>query len=364
MSPDTSVARFPAGGPFQADLTRRVRAYFEGASRSRHGGVAIGMKVAAMLAWLALSWALLMFARLPPGAVALLAVSLGLAMAGVGFSVMHDANHGATSASRGVNRLLSYSLDLLGASSVLWRHKHNVMHHTYTNVSGADPDLEGGGAWLRLAPWQRRRPWHRFQHLYVWVLFGFFPLKWWFIDDVRDLFVRRVRGLPLAGALAGKAVFLTWAFVLPLALHPTWPVVAVWAIALFTLGNVLGSVFQLAHCVGEAEFVDSARPMTGWMQHQIATTVDFAPDNAVLGWYLGGLNFQVEHHLFSRVCHVHYRAVSGIVAQTCHDHGLRYRCQPTLRSALAANVRWLRQLGDWEVPRAASRSTARAPSGT
>ena len=139
-------------------------------------------------------------------------------------------------------------------------------------------------------------------------------------------------------------MFIFWAFALPALLHPTWALIALWAVAIVTLGNVLASVFQLAHCVGDADFVDPA-DVTGWAQHQVATTVDFAPRNRLLSWYLGGLNFQVEHHLFARVCHVHYRALSRIVEETCREHNLRYRCRPTLLGALAANVRWLQQMG-------------------
>lgn len=345
MQPDPPPPRFATGGAFHADLARRTHDYFEGSSRSRHGGFAMGLKVATMIAWLASSWALLMFAHPAFWVALLLSLSLGLAMAGVGFCVMHDSLHEATSASRRVNRALGFSLDLLGASSLLWRHKHNVMHHTYTNVSGSDPDLEGGRPWLRLAPWQALRPWHRFQHLYVWLLYGVFPLKWWFFDDARDLIARRARGNDLWVALAGKALFVGWLFVLPAIVHPSWALLALWAMAIFALGNVMAAVFQLAHCVPEAEFVARPAEVGGWAQHQVATTVDFAPDNVLLGWYLGGLNFQVEHHLFSRVCHVHYRALSRIVQQTCRDHGLRYRCQPTLLGALASNVQWLRELG-------------------
>ena len=337
--------RFAGGDVFQADLTQRVRDYFEGSARSRHGGWAIGMKITAMIGWLAGSWALLMFASPSAWVAALLSVSAGLAVAGVGFCVMHDANHGAASSSPRINRILSFSLDLLGASSVLWRHKHNVLHHTYTNISGADPDLEAGHPWLRLAPWQPRRRWHRFQHLYVWLLYAAFPLKWWFVDDVRELASGKVRGRALAGAVVGKLLFVGWAFALPALLHPGWAVVACWGIGLFTLGNMLGGVFQLAHCVGGAEFVEELGTESGWARHQVSTTVDFAPRNWLLSWYFGGLNFQVEHHLFSRVCHVHYPALADIVEQTCVHHGLRYRCEPTLRSALASNFRWLRGLG-------------------
>jgi linoleoyl-CoA desaturase len=330
-----------------------VEDYFEGAARSRHGGWAMGLKSAAMLAWLVTSWALLMFVPVSAWEAALLSLSIGLAMAGVGFSVMHDANHGGSSSSPRMNGIMSFTLDLLGASSFLWRLKHNVLHHTYSNISGLDPDIEAGSPMLRLAPWQPRRGHHRFQHVYVWFLYGVFPLQWWFFHDIRELITGRIggvqfppaRGRTLAVALLGKALFVSWAFVIPALLHPTWALLPLWGLAIFALGNVLASVFQLAHCVGEAEFLDTGDVASDWAEHQVATTVDFARGNTLLGWYLGGLNFQVEHHLFPRVCHLHYPALSRIVEETCRSHQVRYRSEPTLGSALAANFRWLRRMG-------------------
>src|SRR6266446_1122877 len=187
MPTELQRVRFAGRGSFHADLRRRVDEYFEGAARSRHGGWAMGAKSAALLAWLAVSYSLLMFVPLHAWQAALLSISVGLAMAGVGFSVMHDANHGGTSSSARVNGLMSFTLDLLGASSFLWRLKHNVMHHAYPNVEGLDPDIEAGSPLLRLAPWQPRGAHHRFQHLYVWLLYGLFPLQWWFVDDLRAL---------------------------------------------------------------------------------------------------------------------------------------------------------------------------------
>ena len=313
----------------------------------------MGAKSTAMLAWLISSYALLVFAPLPPWGAVLLTLSTSLAMAGVGFSVMHDANHGGTSSSARTNRVMSFTLDLLGASSCLWRLKHNVMHHSFPNVAGLDPDIDAGSPLLRLAPWQPHRRHHRFQHLYVWLLYGLFPLQWWFVDDFRELATGRIggrqfrppRGRTLLVALAGKALFLCWAFVLPALLHPLWAVALLWGLAIFVLGNVLATVFQLAHCVGEADFLDSRTAETDWAEHQLATTVDFGRGSKVLGWYLGGLNFQVEHHLFPRVCHLHYPALSRVVEETCRAHGVRYRSEPTLWSALAANWRWLRRMG-------------------
>jgi linoleoyl-CoA desaturase len=297
-----------------------------------------------------------MFAPVPAWLAPILLVSIGLAMAGIGFCVMHDANHGGYSASPLVNRILGFTSDLIGGSSHLWRHKHNILHHTYTNISGMDGDLDAGPL-LRFAPWQSRHGFHRFQHLYIWVLYGFFPLRWFFVDDFVELATGRIggqsfpppRGWDLASMLAGKAFFLGWAFVLPIVLHPTWALIPMWLLASLVLGNVMAVVFQLAHCAEEADFHESrgGSQVMGaeWAVHQVTTTVDFARGNGFLCWYLGGLNFQVEHHLFPRICHVHYPALSRIVEDTCRAHGVRYRAEPTFRAALSANVRWLRRMG-------------------
>ncbi len=356
MSTAQVRVHFPANGSFHAELKSRTEEYFEGAGRSRHGGLAMIFKTATFFAWLGLSWALLVFAPVNAWQAVLLTVSVGLAVAGIGFSVMHDANHGGYSRNPRVNRVMSFTLDLVGASSFLWRQKHNLMHHTYTNISGVDADIETGSPMLRLAPWQPRRKHHRFQHLYVWLLYGLFPIEWWFVDDFRELASGKIagrsfpkaRGWELFCTLAGKAIFITWAFAIPVIAHPTWKVVPLFLFGLFVLGNVLAAVFQLAHCVAEADFLEapaSGEMKTEWAEHQVNTTVDFARGNRLLGWYLGGLNFQVEHHLFPRVCHLHYPALSAIVEKACAAHGIRYRAEPSLRSALSSNLRWLRLMG-------------------
>ena len=353
MSSAPARVRFPTGSSFHADLKARVAAHFAG--RDPHGGWAIRSKTAILGLWLTGSYSALLFGGVGAIAAVLLTISIGLAMAGIGFSVMHDANHGSYSRNPRTNRVMGFSIDVLGASSHIWRHKHNILHHTYTNISGLDTDLEASSM-LRLAPSQERRHFHRFQHLYIWVLYGLFPLKWWFLDDARELATGKIashpfpraRGWDLVRALAGKAAFVAWAFVIPALLHPTWRLVPLWLLGVGTLGVVTSVVFQLAHCVGRAGFPEasaSGEMKDGWAEHQIATTVDFAQHSRVLGWYLGGLNFQVEHHLFPRISHVHYPEVAEIVRETCDDHGVVYSAEPTLLGALAANVRWLREMG-------------------
>lgn len=350
--------RFDTSTPFHRDLKVAVDGYFARTGRSPRGDLRMWAKTAVMLGWAAASWGLLVFAEVGVPVRLLLAVSLGLALAGIGFSVMHDANHGAYARGRWGNRVVGFALDVIGGSSFFWRHKHNVLHHTYTNVSGLDTDL-GGNALLRFARDQPRRPVMRFQHLYVWALYAVYPLGWWLVDDFQRLATARVganasprpRGGELLALLLGKAIFLTWAVVIPLVVHPPLAVLPFAFLALATLGNTLAVVFQLAHCVEDAGFHRAApAPGTDWAAHQVTTTVDFARGNRALGWYLGGLNFQVEHHLFPKVCHVHYGALAPIVEGVCAAHGVPYRAEPTLRAAVAANVRWLRKLGRGEEP--------------
>jgi len=354
MATNQPRVRFVGPGAFHADLKERVDRWFAQTGRAPTADRGMRLKTVVVLGWAAASWAALVLGGPSAWQAVLLAISLGLALAGIGFNVMHDANHGAWSRHPGVNAALAFTSDLLGASSWLWRQKHNVLHHTYTNVGGMDPDVEAG-PFLRLAPAQPLHRWHRWQFLYAWPLYGVFMIKWWFVDDLRELLTGRIegkdvarpKGRDLALLVVGKLLFLGWAVVIPVVLHPTWAVLPLWLLTAGTLGVVLASVFQLAHCVVDAEFVAVTGGVvpTDWAAHQVSTTVDFARGNRLLTWYLGGLNYQVEHHLFTRICHVHYPALAPIVEATCRDHGLRYRAQPTLRGALAGNVRWLRVMG-------------------
>jgi len=347
---------FQGGGAFYDELKARVAQHLADGGRVRRAQVRMYLKSATVFIWFAASWALLMFAPVTWWQAGLLSVSLGLALAGLAFNITHDANHGSYSPSRRLNRAMCFSMDFLGASSYVWRTKHNVVHHTYTNIAGADSDIDSM-PFARLAPEQPLRSMHRFQHFYLWVLYGLFAIKWHTTGDFGYLIEGRVaetpirwpRGGQLIGFWAGKAVFLSWALVIPILFHPFWTVAVVFGIASFVLALTLAVTFQLAHCLEEAEF-PSAQEMSGaerteWARHQVETTVDFAPRNPLLAWYLGGLNFQIEHHLFSRVCHTHYPAVAPIVREVCARHGVRYQAHRTLRSALASHARWLRQMG-------------------
>ncbi len=313
------------------------------------------VKTIVFMTWFVASWALLVFAATEIWQGILLATSLGLAIAGIGMGVQHDANHGAYSRFPTVNFVLGLSLDIMGVCSYIWRQKHNVIHHTYTNVEGVDFDLDFGFV-ARLTPEQRRRPWHRYQHIYLWALYGLLLPKWVLFDDFVHLATGKLGGHPfpklnrkhLALFAAGKLFFLAWAFVIPSLFHPPWLVAIFLFFAVFVMGVTLSTVFQLAHCVGEAEFPlppPNERIPLEWSAHQLATTVDFARDNRMLTWFLSGLSCQVEHHLFPKICHLHYPALSKIVEEVAEKHGIRYRANRTFRSAIASHYRMLRALG-------------------
>ncbi len=350
--------RFPSDDGFHASVRSRAAAYFRTTGRPRTGGAAMHAKTGVILAWFAASYGLLLaFGGASAWLAVALTLSVALATAGIGFSIMHDANHGAFARSARLNRAFGYALDFVGASSYLWRFKHNVHHHTYANVDGLDSDIDAG-PFLRLAPSQRRRAVHRWQHLYAWLLYGVLAVKWWFVDDVADLVRGRIGRVPiprprryeLAGALAGKAVFVAWAVVIPALVFQTVWVAPMFLLGALSLGVVLATVFQLAHAVPDAAFHaaragEDRKMATGWAEHQVRATANFAPSNRLLGWYVGGLNFQVEHHLLPDVCHVHYPALARSVEAACLAHGIPYHTAPTLRAALAGHFRFLRALG-------------------
>jgi linoleoyl-CoA desaturase len=348
--------KFTGDGAFHAELKRRVQEYFARTGLSPHGDLRMYIKTGAMLLWFAGSYAFLVFAATNWWQGVLFSFSLVLAMAGTGFAVQHDANHGAYSRKGFVNRLIGMTLDMLGASSYVWHWKHNVLHHTYPNLVGADQDINIQ-PFARLSPGQRRHWFHRVQHFYMWALYGLLLPKWHLLDDFQNVAQGRIalnriprpQGWRLVEMIAGKLAFFAWAVVIPLLFHRWWVVLLFYAAASFLVGLILAIVFQLAHCVEEAEFpclpAGADRMADGWAEHQVHNTVDFARGNVVLTWYLGGLNFQVEHHLFPKVCHVHYPQLSSIVEEVCAQHGVRYAAHEGFFGAVSSHWRWLRRMG-------------------
>jgi linoleoyl-CoA desaturase len=358
VPPETApgLPKFTNRDGFHQELRKRVAWYFASTGRRLRDCPAMYRKTAIILAWLVVSYGLLVFVAWTWWLAVPLAIVLGLAMAAVGFNIQHDGAHHAYSDRPWVNKVMSLTLDLIGGSSYLWHWKHNIVHHTYVNITDHDDDIAVGFLG-RLTPHQKWRPFHRFQHWYLWPLYGLMALQWHLISDFRAVARGRIgsnrfprpRGWDLAVFLGGKVAFAALAFGIPLLLHPWWVVLLFYAFTACTLGMMLAFAFQPAHCVAEAAF-PLPQPETGqieksWAAHQVETTVDFARRSRVVSWLLGGLNFQIEHHLFPRICHINYPALARIVEETCGKFGVRYTAHASFWAGLRAHYRWLRLLG-------------------
>jgi linoleoyl-CoA desaturase len=359
VEPALPKLKFNGSDRFIRELRKRVDAYFERTGRRRRDCPQMYFKTATIMAWFFTAYLLLMFVATSWWLVLPLAILLGLAMAAIGFNIQHDGGHKAYSEHKWVNKIMALSLDLMGGSSYLWDWKHNSIHHTYPNVSGYDDDINIG-LLGRLSPQDKHLGFHRLQGIYLWLLYGFLAIKWHLVDDFYNVAMGRIgghkiprpKGKELAIFIGGKIAFFSMAFAIPMLFHPVLAVLGVYALAAFVSGVVLSVVFQLAHCVGEAEFPvpvatgeGQARMTTEWAVHQVQTTVDFARGNPVLCWFLGGLNFQIEHHLFNKICHVHYPALSKVVEETCKEFGVRYSAHKSFFGAVLSHWRWLVTMG-------------------
>ena len=347
---------FGSEDAFGKELRRRVDEFFRSRGRRKRGGWPMYFKTAVILAWFLASYALLVFGARTLGQGLPLAISLGLATAAIGMNIQHDAGHGAYSDRSRVNRVMAMTMDLIGGSSYTWRWKHTIIHHKYVNITGYDADIAIGRLG-RFSPQQRRLWYHRWQHLYLWAFYALEGMKVQLVDSWRFAILGRIdrHHIPRAKAgelavfLAGKAVFFTWAFVVPMLLHPVGVVLFYYVVAGLALGVSMVLVFTLPHLNEYADFpmprADTGRMDNPPMVHQTQVTLDFARSNRVLTWLVGGLNYHKEHHLFPTICHINYPAISGIVEQTCREFGIPYKEHKSFSAGLAAHYRWLRRMG-------------------
>lgn len=341
---------------FFETLKARVEEHLANSGRRETGGWRLHGKTLFSFALLAGSYLSLVFWVEQWWSALLAAFGMLQGYALVAFNVMHDGAHGSYSRKRWVNRAMGATMDLLGGSSMLWRQKHNQLHHTYTNIDGKDDDISIG-ALLRLSPAQPWRPWHRVQHWYAPLLYSLLTLYLLLYSDWHKLLTGRIGRTPLQPRawwevpyfIGSKLFFVGYALVVPMIFHPVWLVLLVFLGIQTLFGLTLSLVFQLAHTVDGTEFpepdTETGRLHHDWASHQLKTTANFAPRNWLATFYMGGLNFQVEHHLFHQISHVHYTSISKVVRQTCEEFGIPYKSFPSVRAAVAAHFRFLRRLG-------------------
>jgi linoleoyl-CoA desaturase len=339
-----------------ATLKKKIGDYFQQKRLSPAGNYKLYIKAGILLFGYAMLYALLVFFRQPAWLAIIECILLGIFTASIGFNVMHDGAHGSFSKYPWLNKLAASSLDLLGASSFMWNIKHNVIHHAYTNIDGVDDDINAK-PFFRLCNTQKRYKIHRFQYIYFWFLYSCLYLFWVFFTDYKKYFSHKI-GETRLQKLTVKNHILFWAFkALYIFLYIALPIYVCgfvpWLVGFFTCaavaGFLLSIVFQLAHTVNETSFPVPVQPANKiedeWTIHQLKSTANFATKNKFITWWLGGLNFQIEHHLFPKISHIHYPVICNIIRQTCLETGVPYIEHTKMYLAIKSHISYLKKLG-------------------
>jgi len=349
------------GKDFSSTLKKRVRDYFKDNNLSKYGNTSMYLKTVFMVALYFVPYGIMISGVFENAWVNLLLfILMGFGMAGCGLSVMHDANHGAYAKNEKLSKFVGRIISLVGGFAPTWNIQHNVLHHTYTNVYGYDEDVSPAIPILRFSPNDKHVAAHKFQYIYAWFFYGLMTVMWMTTKDFQQLYRYKKMGLTktqnvkfaplLIELIISKIFYYAYIIVLPFVLLDfTWYQLLGYIFAMhFVAGLTLGAIFQPAHVVPETDFPMPNKDLTienNWMIHQLETTSDFGNRSKVFSWLVGGLNYQVEHHLFPNICHVHYRALSKIVKETAAEFNVPYHSHKTFFNALSAHTKMLKQLG-------------------
>lgn len=345
---------------FYSTLNQRVNEYFKTRKLNRNGNTEMIVKTVFMFSLYIVPYLLMVTGAVTaPWMMFGLCVVMGIAIGGIGLSVMHDANHGAYSSRQWVNNFLGLSLNVVGGNAFNWKVQHNVLHHTYTNIHEVDEDISPRGV-LRLSPHGEWKPFHRFQHFYAWFFYGLMTLVWVLVKDYvrivkyqKDGLVKKQKANIVTEwtvLILSKAIYVTYIFVIPSIVLSVawWQIIIGFLVMHYIAGFILAIIFQPAHVIDGTAYPlpdPQGKMDNSWAIHQLHTTTNFANNSRLFSWYVGGLNFQVEHHLFPGVCHVHYRKLSRIVETTAREFGLPYKSEKTFLAALKGHASLLKQLG-------------------
>ena len=343
---------------FFTTLRKRVNEYFEQQNVSKTGNYMTYLKAACMLTLYVGPMVLLWLGFFQSWYALIAYAIIGVGTAGIGLGIMHDANHGSVSRNKLVNDILSYSMNLIGGSTFTWKMQHNVMHHSYTNVYELDEDIDDK-PFLRLSPHGVKKKYHRFQHIYALFLYCLATFSWILFKDWKQLAQYNKSGMTklhgfkparvVITMLISKLFYVAMLVVLPAIFLLPWYIVLIGFLILHVIaGFSITVVFQLAHVVEGPQHFDANKDQNlenTWAMHQIATTANFSTKNKFLTWIIGGLNFQIEHHLFPNISHIHYPEISKIVKSTVKEFGLEYYEFKTMGTALISHLRMLKKFG-------------------
>lgn len=344
---------------FTATLNRRVHQYFAENKISRYANTEMVIKTIVLLSTYLLPFAFLVLYQ--PGTALSIGIwtIMGLSLAGIGMNIMHDANHGSYSKNQKINSLLGHTLNICGGSVLNWKMQHNVLHHTFTNVVHVDDDIDDKLV-FRFSPHTPVKWFHKLQPFYAILFYGIITLYWVTLKDFIQFF-RYVRTgvindtktnnlISLAKIMLLKISYWFFFFIMPIVLFkiPFLNILGGFLLMHFVAGVVLTVIFQLAHTVEGTSYPipnEEGNIENHWAIHQLNTTVNFSRNSKIISWFVGGLNYQVEHHLFPNICHVHYPKISPIVKQTAEEFGIPYLENNSFTDAILSHIRALRKFG-------------------
>lgn len=343
---------------FYPEVKKQVEAYFKNNNISKNANFEMVFKSVFFLGALVALYLLILLGHFSLMTNLILAILLGMVQAFIGFNVSHDAIHGSYSSNGKINKIMSYSFNLIGANAHVWSVSHNKVHHTFTNIPGHDEDLDVAPGLVRVSPGEERKPIMKFQHLYAFFLYGLASLSWVFRKDYVKFFQKEIGKtdntkrpkIEYFNLFFFKALYYTLFIVIPLiVLDITWWQFLIGFLAMHLAeGFVLGLVFQLAHVVEGTDFPEpdeEGKLEESWAVHQMQTTANFSRKSFMAKFLCGGLNFQIEHHLFPNICHVHYPEISKIVERTAKAYNVPYIENETFIGALRSHYRTLKHFG-------------------
>ena len=340
---------------WKKDLNSSVDHYFKSRNISPKGNLSLVIKAGFFLSLFLLFYTIVLYStalKLNLFSLLISCAALAVSIAGLGFNIMHEAAHGALSEHRIFNRLGRWLMECAGFSSYLYQISHCRIHHCHTNIYGVDGDISDVDI-VRLSPRHTWKPIHRYQVFYTPFLYCFLTLVWvWWSDFVRILTktVGRepIRAFPpkvLLKIFVNKCLHACLALVIPSLFLGFSKALFCYVTTYMFLGCIFAFVFQLAHTHGSADWPEKNIKNFDAFENQFLTAANFAVSNSLLSWLLGGLNFQLEHHMFPHISHVHYPQISQVVKKVCAEYGIEYPEVPTMRKAIFLHFSWLKQMG-------------------
>lgn len=343
---------------FYSTLKANINAYFDNNKIDRTGGSRLIFKAIVMLSLYLIPYAFILSGQFTGLQMFALSIIMGIGVAGVGMSVMHDAIHGSFSVNPMINKFFGASLYLLGGNVYNWEVQHNKLHHTYTNIHDLDEDITGKFL-LRLSDSDKLKAVHRFQHIYAFLLYSLMTISFLWKDFKEIPLYNKMAKTGLVNVFPNrekiilvltKVLYILFIFVLPMMLLDItlWQWLVGFMAMHCTAGMILSTVFQMAHVVegvNQPSLNETGNIENAWAIHQLKTTANFAGTNKLLSWYIGGLDHQIEHHLFPKISHIHYPALMDIVKKTSEEYGIVYNNKQSFTKGLKSHIHMLYDLG-------------------